>query len=86
MSSTLEDARALDASDPLAPHRARFHLPENQLYLCGHSLSFFLEPWSIWRASSPLVQCLKALTSSLSPTKRSSRSVVNAPVFFPNNS
>ena len=38
MSSTLEDARALDASDPLAHLRERFHLPENQLYLCGHSL------------------------------------------------
>ena len=38
MSSTLEDARALDASDPLAPYREKFHHPPSQLYLCGHSL------------------------------------------------
>jgi len=39
----LEDARALDASDELAPFRARFAAPRGRdgqpvLYLCGHSL------------------------------------------------
>ncbi len=43
MSSLMERARALDASDPLAPLRERFALPAgadgNPLtYLCGHSL------------------------------------------------
>ena len=35
---TLEEARALDASDPLAPFRARFALPEGVIYLDGNSL------------------------------------------------
>lgn len=35
---TLEEARALDAADPLAPFRARFALPEGVIYLDGNSL------------------------------------------------
>lgn len=35
---TLEEARALDAADPLAPWRARFVLPEGVIYLDGNSL------------------------------------------------
>ena len=34
----LEDARALDAADPLATLRGRFHLPESVAYLDGNSL------------------------------------------------
>ena len=41
--ATLEDARALDAADPLRSFRARFAQPTaasgaSQVYLCGHSL------------------------------------------------
>ncbi|OQW45245.1 MAG: kynureninase [Proteobacteria bacterium SG_bin6] len=35
---TLDEARALDAADPLAPLRARFALPEGVIYLDGNSL------------------------------------------------
>ncbi len=35
---TLDDARALDAADPLAPIRDRFILPEGIVYLDGNSL------------------------------------------------
>jgi kynureninase len=35
---TLDDARALDAADPLAPLRERFVLPERVIYLDGNSL------------------------------------------------
>jgi kynureninase len=35
---TLEDARALDAADPLARFRERFALPEGVIYLDGNSL------------------------------------------------
>ena len=36
--STLDKARALDASDPLADYRGRFDLPEGVIYLDGNSL------------------------------------------------
>ena len=40
--TTLTSLAALDASDPLAPMRSRFHLPQHngapQIYLCGNSL------------------------------------------------
>jgi kynureninase len=35
---TLEEARSLDASDPLAFARDRFRLPEGIIYLDGNSL------------------------------------------------
>ncbi len=35
---SLDDARARDAADPLAPYREKFHLPPDTVYLCGHSL------------------------------------------------
>ncbi|MEG3172549.1 kynureninase [Sphingomonas sp. ZB1N12] len=35
---TLEDARALDATDPLAAYRGQFALPEGVIYLDGNSL------------------------------------------------
>ncbi|SFP88993.1 kynureninase [Sphingomonas rubra] len=35
---TLDEARALDAADPLAPMRERFALPEGVIYLDGNSL------------------------------------------------
>jgi kynureninase len=43
-------ARALTAADPLAPYRARFHIPKTSagsdcVYLCGHSLG--LQPKSV---------------------------------------
>ena len=38
MSLSLDDAMALDNSDPLAPLRDRFLLPENIIYLDGNSL------------------------------------------------
>ncbi|MDP9897863.1 kynureninase [Variovorax ginsengisoli] len=36
--TTLQDCRALDAQDPLAPLRAHFSLPEGVIYLDGNSL------------------------------------------------
>ncbi len=33
-----EQARSLDQADPLAPIRAQFELPADQVYLCGNSL------------------------------------------------
>ena len=38
MTIDLTQARALDATDPLAPLRDRFHLPESVIYLDGNSL------------------------------------------------
>ncbi len=38
MTSTRQDAVALDALDPLAPLRRQFHLPEGVIYLDGNSL------------------------------------------------
>ena len=35
---TRQDALALDATDPLAPLRAQFHIPEGLIYLDGNSL------------------------------------------------
>lgn len=35
---TLEEARALDATDPFAPNRARFSIPDGVIYLDGNSL------------------------------------------------
>jgi len=35
---TLEEARALDAADPFAAHRARFAIPDGVVYLDGNSL------------------------------------------------
>lgn len=35
---TLDQARALDAADPFATHRARFAIPESVIYLDGNSL------------------------------------------------
>jgi len=37
-SASLEHARARDAADELGGFRARFALPRNDVYLCGHSL------------------------------------------------
>ena len=34
----LENARKLDAEDPLASYRERFYHPQDTTYLCGHSL------------------------------------------------
>jgi kynureninase len=36
--TTLQDCRALDARDPLAPLRDLFTLPEGVIYLDGNSL------------------------------------------------
>ncbi len=36
--TTLTEAQALDAADPLRPWRERFHLPEGLIYLDGNSL------------------------------------------------
>lgn len=38
MSNLIEQARALDAADPLREYRARFDLPEGVIYLDGNSL------------------------------------------------
>lgn len=38
MTKTLEDCRALDAQDPLAPMRRHFQLPHGVIYLDGNSL------------------------------------------------
>ena len=38
MTITLEDCRALDAQDPLAPLRGHFSLPAGVIYLDGNSL------------------------------------------------
>lgn len=38
MTTLEEKARALDAADPIAPFRARFHIPEGVIYLDGNSL------------------------------------------------
>ena len=35
---TIGVARKLDAADPLASYRERFHHPKDTVYLCGHSL------------------------------------------------
>ena len=35
---TRDDCVALDANDPLAPHREKFALPEGVIYLDGNSL------------------------------------------------
>ncbi len=38
MTITLQDCRALDAQDPLAPLRGHFTLPPGMIYLHGNSL------------------------------------------------
>lgn len=35
---SVETAKELDRDDPLASYRARFHYPDDSVYLCGHSL------------------------------------------------
>jgi len=55
MTVTLEDARAMDAADPLADLRERFLLPQGVIYLDGNSLGA-LPKTSIARTSDVVLQ------------------------------
>ena len=45
----IERARILDAGDPLAQYRARFHMPEGVIYLDGNSLGPNGKTFRGWR-------------------------------------